>query len=71
MYYELELDRFFNNKTRHQGFQYNTNSIMTLLIISRILSPGSKRKAYAEKGRYFERFDFEEHDVYRALSHFA
>jgi len=38
MYYELELDRFFNNKARRQDFQYNTNSIMTLLVISRILS---------------------------------
>jgi len=71
MYYELELDRFFNNKARHQGFEYNTNSIMTLLAVSRILSPGSKRKAYMEKGRYFERFDFSEHDMYRSLSHFA
>ena len=71
LYHELELDRFFNNKARHQGFTYNTNSIMALLIVSRILSPGSKKKAYEEKGRYFERFDFALHDVYRALSHFA
>jgi len=71
IYYELELDRFFNNKARHQNFTYNTNAIMTLLVVSRILSPGSKRKAYEEKERYFERFDFALHDVYRALSHFA
>jgi transposase len=71
MYYELDLERFFNNKARHQDFEYNTNSIMTLLVVSRILSPGSKRKAFMERGRYFERFNFAEHDVYRALSHFA
>jgi len=71
IYHELELDRFFKNKARHQGFEYNTNSIMQLLIISRILSPGSKKKAVEEKGRYFERFNFALHDVYRSLSHFA
>jgi transposase len=71
MYYELELDRFFNNKARHEDFKYNTNSIMTMLVASRLLSPGSKKKAFEEKDRYFERFDFELHDVYRSLSHFA
>jgi transposase len=71
IYHELELDRFFKNKSRHEGFRYNTNSIMTLLAVSRILSPGSKKKAFEEKGRYFERFDFSLDDVYRALSHFA
>jgi transposase len=71
IYHELELDRFLNNKARHEGFAYNTNSIMTLLVVSRILSPGSKHKAYEEKERYFERFGFGRHDMYRALSHFA
>jgi transposase len=71
IYHQLELPRFLNNKARHQGFEYNTNSIMMLLVISRILSPGSKKKAYEEKSRYFERFDFSQQDIYRALSHFA
>lgn len=71
VYYELELDRIFNNKARHQGFEYNTNSIMTMLVISRLLSPGSKKNAYEEKDRYFERFNFALHDVYRSLSHFS
>ena len=70
-YHEMELDRFFNNKARRQGFEYNTNAIMTLLVVSRLLSPGSKIKAYNEKERYFERFDFAGHDMYRSLSHFA
>ena len=71
IYHRLELDRFLNNKARHEGFEYNTNSIMTLLVVSRLLSPSSKSKAYSERGRYFERFDFAEHDMFRALSHFA
>lgn len=71
MYHELELDRFFNNKARHETFEYNTNSIMKLLTITRILHPSSKKRAYEYREMFFERFDFELHDVYRALSHFS
>ena len=71
IYHELLLHEHFAAKARPEKFEYNTNSIMLLLIISRILSPGSKKKAFEEKGRYFERFSFELADVYRGLSHFS
>lgn len=71
IYHELELDRFLNNKARHEAFEYNTNSIMTLLTITRILHPSSKKRSYEYKDMFFERFDFELYDVYRALSHFS
>ena len=71
IYYDLELDRFFNNKARHETFEYNTNSIMTLLTITRILFPSSKKRSYEYRDMFFERFGFELHDIYRALSHFS
>lgn len=71
LYHELGLHRFFNNRARNENFKFNTNSIMMLLVVSRLLSPGSKKKAFEEKGRYFERFAFSLADVYRALSHYA
>jgi len=71
IYHQLGLDTFFKNKARHESFKFNTNSIMILLVISRLLSPGSKKKAFEERRRYFERFDFSLVDIYRALSHFA
>lgn len=71
VYHELELDDFFKNRARNESFKYNTNSIMILLVVSRLLSPGSKKKAFEEKSRYFERFSFTMADIYRALSHFA
>jgi hypothetical protein len=71
IYHKLELDRFFNNKSRHESFKYNSNSIMKLLTITRILYPSSKKKSYERRGMFFERFDFELHDIYRALSHFS
>jgi len=43
---------------------------MMLLVVSRLLSPGSKKKAFKEKNRYFERFNFSLADVYRGLSHY-
>ncbi len=71
IYHELGLHRFFNNRARNEDFKFNTNSIMILLVVSRLLSPGSKKKAFEEKGRYFERFNFSLVDIYRALSHYA
>ena len=71
IYHELDMHEFFAVKARYQKFKFNTNSIMLMLVISRILSPGSKKKAFEERGRYFERFDFSLMDVYRALTHFA
>lgn len=71
IYHELGMDVFFKNKSRHENFEYNTNSIMILLVVSRLLSPGSKKKAYEEKSRFFERFNFSLPDVYRSLSHFS
>jgi hypothetical protein len=75
LFYELGLDRFLLNRQRRESkIEYNTSTIMKLLVISRILSPGSKKKAYEERSRYF---DFEKEDafsledVYRSLSHFA
>ena len=71
IYHELELDRFLNNKARHAAFEYNSNSIMKLLVITRILHPSSKRSSYEYRKMFFERFDFGLHDMYRALTHFS
>ena len=74
LYYELGLEGFLNNRRlRESKLKCNTSSIMKLLLISRILAPGSKKQAFEERGRYF---DFEKEDafkladIYRSLSHF-
>ena len=75
LFYELGLPGFLTNRQwRDSKIECNTVSIMKLLVISRILSPGSKKKAYEERGRYF---DFEKEDaftlldIYRSLSFYA
>jgi transposase len=71
IYHQLWLDDFFNRKMVGQKFEFNTNSIMIMLVMSRILSPDSKKSTFEGKGKFFERFDFSLDDVYRALSHYA
>jgi len=75
LFHELGLPAFLHNRRQRESkLECNTSSIMKLLIISRILDPGSKKRAFDERGKYF---DFENEkafdlvDIYRSLSHFA
>ena len=75
LFYELGLEGFLNNRRlRESKLECNTVSIMKLLVISRILDPGSKKRAFDERSRYFDfekKAAFDLVDVYRSLSHFA
>ena len=71
IYHDLLLDDFFKRKMVGKKFDYNTNSIMIMLTMSRILAPASKKKSYEDKGRFFERFDFSLDDVNNSLLHYA
>jgi hypothetical protein len=59
IYHELGLHRFFTNRARSEGFKFNTNAIMILLlVISRFyrLVPRKrllKKKAVTSKGLIF------------------
>jgi transposase len=74
IFYELGIDRFLLNHQRKVKIEHGTDSVMKLLVLSRILFPASKRQTYQERSRYF---DFEKEnsfsldDVYRDLSYFA
>ncbi len=70
VYHELQLDRFFNNKQRHEKFEYNSNSIMKVLLFARLLYPCSKKKTVEIKDRFFDKADFTLDDVYSSLKHF-
>jgi transposase len=70
IYHRLGLDKFFKGRALSGNFEYNTNSIMILLIMARLLMPGSKKAAFEAKDRFFERFDFTLDDIYRSLGHF-
>jgi transposase len=70
VYHELELDRFFNNKQRHENFKFNSNSIMKVLLFARLLYPCSKKATVEIKDRFFDKADFTLDDVYNCLTHF-
>jgi transposase len=70
IYHELEMDRYLKNARRHEKFKFNTDSIMRLLLFSRLLHPGSKRAAVLNKEGFFDSFKFSLDDVYHALTHF-
>ena len=68
IYHGLNLHAFFNNRSYGWNTEYNTNSIMRLLIFSRILAPASKKKTYEQRSIYFEKMDFSLLDIYRCLT---
>ena len=68
IYRLLELDRFWRWKTRGKKIKYNLELIFRLLVISRILYPGSKKETFEKRSIYFEPLDgFSLDDVYHAL----
>ena len=68
LFHDLKLHTFFNNRSRSWNTEYNANSVMRLLIFSRILNPASKKKTFEQRSVYFERMDFTLLDLYRCLS---
>lgn len=68
IYLELELDKFWNWKTRNRKMQFSTDQIFRFLTFSRALQPGSKRFTLNNKNFFFEDFDgFSLDDIYHAL----
>lgn len=68
LYKQLEIDKFWNWKTRNLSVKYSVDQIFRLLVFSRILAPASKKGTYDGRDFYFEDFgDFSLDDIYHAL----
>lgn len=70
IYHELEIDRFLINKQRHSKEEYDANTIMKMLVYSRILAPASKKASFDNRERFFEKTNYSLNDVYRCLDFF-
>jgi transposase len=70
VYYDLALHTFLSDKASIKALDIDANSIMILLVMIRILAPGSRKRALEEKDRFFEKFNFQANDIYRALSYY-
>lgn len=68
IYYDLGLHTICKNISDKYEFEYDLNSILSRLIYSRILYPGSKLATCDISKKYIEQPKFDLHQVYRALS---
>ena len=68
LYKELDLDKFWNWKTRGKKTKFSTDQIFRLLTFSRALNPGSKKYTLDNKDFFFEPFNgFSLDDLYNSL----
>lgn len=67
LYYELGLDGFCKEVSREMKFTFDLNAILSRLLYTRILYPGSKRSAFELSASFLEARTFELQHVYRAL----
>lgn len=68
IYHELELHTFLINRQRHSKEQYDANTIMKLLVFSRLLCPSSKKSSFENRELFFEKTNYTLDDVYHCLS---
>jgi transposase len=69
VYYELGLDYICKKMAKkHKLLKYDLNGILSMLIFTRILYPGSKRSSLDDARKFFEQPDCTLEQVYRALS---
>ena len=68
LYKMLDLDKFWNWKTRGKKTKFSTDQIFRLLTFARALNPGSKKYTLENKDFFFEPFNgFSLDDIYHAL----
>ena len=68
LYKDLEIDRFWNWKSRKLNVDYSIDQIYRLLVFGRALYPGSKKRTYENRHIFFEGYDgFSLDDIYYAL----
>lgn len=69
IYYELGLDYICKKiAKKHKMVKYDLNSILSMLVYTRILYPGSKRSSLEDARKFFEQPECTLEQVYRALS---
>jgi len=67
LYNNLKLNEVAKQQQKHTKSNFDINSILQLLIYSRILYPGSKKETFDNKNIFFDDFNFSLIDVYRSL----
>ena len=68
IYYELGLDKICKKISKEHKNEYDLNSILSMLLYTRILYPGSKLSSLEDAKKFLEQPEVEIHQVYRAMS---
>jgi len=68
IYYKLGLDKLCKKIQEKYKFDYDLNDVLSKLIYTRILYPGSKLSSNNLAKRLLEQPTFELHDIYRSLN---
>lgn len=68
IYYELGLDKICKKIEKKYKNKYDLNEILSNLLYTRILYPGSKSSSLEDSRRFIEQPEAELHQIYRALS---
>lgn len=71
VYSGLGIEAVLRNRSRGRAFSFDLSAVMRLLVVERILEPGSKRAAWERRGRHFFRCDLSLDDVYRGMDELA
>lgn len=67
IYYSLGLDKICKSISEKYKFDYDLNDILSMLVYSRIIAPGSKLSSLESAQRFLEQPKCELHQIYRAL----
>lgn len=68
VYYDLGLNKICIAIKRRHSFKYDLNAILSRLVYTRIIFPGSKKSSFEDSLRFIEQPNFDLHQIYRALS---
>ena len=67
IYYSLGLNKICDSISEKYKFDYDLNDILSMLVYSRIIAPGSKLSSLESAQKFLEQPKCELHQIYRAL----
>jgi len=68
LYHELGIHTFLTHRQRYTKDEYDADTIMKMLVFSRLLAPASKKKSFENRNWFFEKDNYSLDDVYRCLT---
>jgi len=67
LYYQLEIDKFFNNIIKDRKITFNSDLVNRFMTYSRILDPDSKLGSYEKLNTFYEEPEFDYQHILRTM----